>query len=83
MNITVTFSDPGAVLIKNTSSEDITIPLGYGNSFNLNNGISIVPPHGTYFGIDITKSQGGAGVLGPNGPLVLTAGSSTVFNISA
>jgi hypothetical protein len=82
MNITVVFTDPGCVTITNTSTEDIEIQLGWGNGPILN-GISIVPPNGTYLGIDITKSQGGAYVKGSNGPLWMPKGSSAVFNISA
>ena len=78
MNNTIDFTD-SSLTIKNTGSNEETIPLGGSNTLQLPNGASVAPPGGTYW--HISTVTGGAHVTGTHGPLVMPAGSTATFNV--
>jgi hypothetical protein len=80
MNITTDFTDSG-LTIKNTGSNEVSIPLGGSNTFEFSNGATIAPPSGKYWHVNMNTAKGGVTLGGTHGPVNMPAGSSVEFYI--
>ncbi|ADZ91929.1 hypothetical protein [Marinomonas mediterranea] len=80
MEISVQFEETSLV-IKNLG-DTTTIPLGGANSIQLPNGAVIQPPAGSYWHIDMTKSNG-VSLQGTHGPVDMPGDSSAYFYVDS